>query len=132
MKKWTLHVEGKSRTIDDPSWEQIYQVLTRIDGDTFTQADLRLTGTGFLMICGGNLEQGKRIYAVEYYPEDDQLGTSQLVNPHVIPNDEYLYLTVQQVGIDFPAEYCVVFSDVVAAFQHFFETGELSQDLTWD
>ncbi|MCH5584192.1 Imm1 family immunity protein [Shimazuella sp. AN120528] len=132
MEKWTLNVEGKSETINNPSWEQIYQVLKRIDGEECTQADLTLIGTGSLMVCGGDLEEDKRIYAVEYYPEDDQLGTSQLVNPHVTPNDEYLYITVEQIGIDFPAEYCIEFSDVVEAFKHFFEKGKLSSDLIWE
>ncbi|WP_156877503.1 hypothetical protein [Shimazuella kribbensis] len=132
MEKWILNIEGKSQTIDNPSWERIYQVLSCIDGETFTQADLRLTGTGSLMVCGGDLEEDTRIYAVEFYPEDGQLGTSQLVNPHVTPNDEYLYITSEQIGIDFPAEYCVEFSDVVAAFKHFFETRKLNRDLIWE
>ncbi|MFD1408462.1 Imm1 family immunity protein [Kroppenstedtia eburnea] len=133
MFQWKLNIEGKSKVIHNPSWEEVYNVLKSMDGDEVTQADLESEDLGFLMVCGGDYieERDERAYCVEYYPKNGN-ETFELVNPLVDTEDEYLFITVEKVGVDHPAETCVDFKSVVQAFQHFYKTGKLDDNLIWE
>lgn len=133
MPLWKLNIEGESKVIHNPTWEEVYDVLKSLDGDEVTQAELESEGLGLLMVCGGDYieERDERVYCVEFYPKDYG-ETSELVNPLVDKKDEYLFITVQKVGVDHPAEYCVDFKSMIQAFRHFYNTGKLDDNLIWE
>ncbi|MDR6227637.1 Imm1 family immunity protein [Desmospora profundinema] len=129
--KRSLQIEGSSKVIDNPTWEEVLETLKKIDGENVTEASLEIS-SGSLMIGGGNIINGRRVYVVEYFPNHDSLDTLMLRNVSVEPNNEYEAISIQQVSVDQPKEFLVEFKDVIPAFLYFFEHGSLANELTWE
>ncbi|PTM56831.1 hypothetical protein [Desmospora activa] len=68
MHFWTLNVEGNTKTIKNPIWNQVYDVLSSVDGGTCSQADLEQEELGCLVVFGGDYEEerGERVFAVNF------------------------------------------------------------------
>ncbi|SFJ16163.1 Imm1 family immunity protein [Thermoflavimicrobium dichotomicum] len=133
MRKWKLHIlkPRKKEVISNPSWDQIKSVLDQVDGyDHLDNVFLECEEAGDLLVAGGNEENGIRLYHVSYFYDGSLVN---LVNPSVPrENEEYITITVERVGTDIPKQYLVEYSDMIKAFKHFFETGELTEDQKWE
>lgn len=133
MSQWKLCIlrPGEKEVIDNPSWDQIKSVLDQVGGyDYFDNVSLLSEEAGNLMVGGGDEINGIRLYHVFYFYDGYNVN---LVNPSVPKeNEEYINITVQKVGTDIPRLYLVEYHDMIKAFKHFFETGELTEDQEWE
>jgi hypothetical protein len=132
MNQWKLRIlkPGEKEVISNPSWDQIKSVLDHVDGYNLDNVSLLSDEAGDLMVAGGDEYNGMRLYYVSYYYD----GYSEdLVNPSVSKKDEvHINITVQKVGTDILKRYLVEYKDMIKAFKHFFETGELTKDQEWE
>ncbi|MBH8609416.1 hypothetical protein [Thermoactinomyces sp. CICC 10521] len=131
MKQFELSIQDKTQVIKNPTWEQIFSILSSLDGKKVSQASLKLENVGFMTVAGGEFieEKGQRLYIVEFFDGQGEFNT--LVNPDGDP-DEYIFLATGQVATDIADIHLVGFQKVVKAFEHFYQTGELSNELDWE
>ncbi|MBH8599698.1 MULTISPECIES: hypothetical protein [unclassified Thermoactinomyces] len=132
MSEWKFRIlrPGEKKVITNPSWDQIKSTLDQIDGYQLDNVSLLSEEFGDLMVAGGDEINGIRLYYVSYFYDG---YNADLVNPSVSKeNEEHINITVQKVGTDIPKQYLVEYVDMIKAFKHFFETGELTEDQEWE
>ncbi|MDN4593536.1 Imm1 family immunity protein [Polycladomyces subterraneus] len=128
-----LIIESSDNVIYNPTWDQVFEFLRKLDGETVTYVALQISGVGKMIAGGGDIQEEKgniRYYLVEFFEEPFD-GTSVAVKNPMGDPEEYIFLSVQGADIDPPEDFCVLFSDVVAAFEFFYHHGKLNPDLTW-
>jgi hypothetical protein len=123
---WELGLENDPG-IPNPTWNQICEALIRMDGDMLTDVSLTSIGNGCLLAGGGN---GGR-YIVVYFPQGTDEGDTLTLADLSLEGSEVELVAGGQLG-EYPAKYCVDLPLVLRAFEHFFKTGELPSDLTWE
>lgn len=127
MRNVQLHIynETGSTLIENPSWDQVKKVMKQVDGINIDLIGLKVVGKGELTLMGGNEIKGRRLYAVQYSPEDNSIHL-------VVENkDEYEYISCQQTGIDFPRRLLVPLNTAIIAFEEFYNSGNLTDKLKW-
>jgi hypothetical protein len=131
LKNVELSIQDKSKVFSNPIWETVYEVLESMDGQNVSQANLKIDDVGFMTVAGGEFieEKGQRVYIVEFFDEKGDFHT--LLNPDGDP-DEYFFLATGHVGTDIADIHLVGFQEVIRAMKHFYQTGELLNDLDWD
>lgn len=125
--------ERKVETLINPSWEEIQSILIQIDGYHLDNVWLLGDFECFAVAGGNEFEEwnGKRVYQVSYF--DENQGQTLLVNPTVSQKEEeYLQISVEGVGTDCERKYLVEYDAMIKAFQHFYETGKLTEDQEWE
>jgi len=136
--RWTLRIEEIQKSIENPTWEEVYRNLKSLDGKNITALFLE-SEEGYLMAGGGEIINGKARYIVEYFNQGGDVieGDSAILinerNEDLLDGDEdFIHMNINQVGTDVFIGHLVEFPQVVAAFRHFYETGKLSEDLSWE
>lgn len=124
--EWKLETDH-GVTVLCPDWSQIYKVLAQMDGNTLSMVSLDLAGKGCLLAGGGD----KGRYIVVYFPENNDSDSLTLADLSLV--GPAMELTVEGITSGpFPAKLCVKQPLMVKAFKHFFDTGDLASDLTWE
>jgi hypothetical protein len=126
--QWQLELKH-DKHIQSPTWNQISEAIAQVDGDAFSELSLHLIGQGALLVGGGNKVGNERRYIVNYLPENIDTPSLTLTDLSLVGTD--VELTVQ-VTAEFPSIHCVRLPLALKAFRHFFETGELPNDLIWE
>jgi len=137
--EWLLRIEDLQESIENPTWEEVYQYL--LDGKRVTAVYLE-SKDGFLMAGGGEVIKGRTRYIVEYFNQGGRViegDSAILINEDgnedlqdlVDEDEDFIHMNINQVGTDV---FChlVDFPKVVSAFRHFYETGRLFEDLSWE
>lgn len=124
---WKLRIGGiGGQIIFHPNWEQIQSFLIAMDGSSFDEFELTLTGQGTLEVGGGD----KQRYIVVYFPEDHPDHSSLTLTDPSLPGPD-VELTVQQRAM-YPAKYAVQMPLVMKVVEHFFRTGRVPRDVRWE
>jgi hypothetical protein len=139
MMGWILRIEDLQKSIENPTWEEVYRYLKSLDGKNVTAVYLE-SKDGFLMAGGGEVIKGRTRYIVEYFnqgdnviEEDSAILINEDGNEDLVDEDEdFIHMNINQVGTDVFVGHLVEFPQVVSAFRHFYETGRLSEDLSWE
>src|SRR5690606_1173462 len=139
MMGWILRIEDLQKSIENPTWEEVYRYLKSLDGKNVTAVYLESID-GFLMAGGGEVIKGRTRYIVEYFnqgdnviEEDSAILINEDGNEDLVDEDEdFIHMNINQVGTDVFVGHLVEFPQVVSAFRHFYETGRLSEDLSWE
>jgi hypothetical protein len=73
MSKWLLKI-NRNPYIENPDWDLIQNSLSEMDKHRSSMILLRRKAKGEIVVHGGNLSEGKKIYYVNYWYEmTDQL-----------------------------------------------------------
>ncbi|MBH8602070.1 MULTISPECIES: hypothetical protein [Thermoactinomyces] len=132
MNNIQLHIynETGSTLMENPSWDQVKKVMKQVDGINIDLIGLKVVGKGELTLMGGNEIKGRRLYAVQYSPENNSIHLV-VENMRVKNIDEYEYISCQQTGIDFPQRLLVPLNTAIIAFEEFYNSGNLTDKLKW-
>ena len=87
--------------------------------------------------------KGRTRYIVEYFNQGGRViegDSAILINEDenedlqdlVDEDEDFIHMNINQVGTDVFVGHLVEFPQVVSAFRHFYETGRLSEDLSWE
>jgi len=112
--------------VSDPTWDQVREALTQLDGNMRTIVSLSLVGRGSLLAGGGDAGR----YIVVYFSEDKNRS---LTLADLSLTGSPRNLTVEGViSGPFSAKRCVKLPLVLRAFECFLNKGELPNDITWE
>jgi hypothetical protein len=119
--EWSLGI-GRGEPIRNPSWEQIHAALLEMDGIHADEVMLQLSGTGNLVVGGGN--DGR--YIVVYFPQDrpDDYSGDSLALADASLSGEDVTLSFE-VDSSFPARLAVSLPLVLQVVEHFYRTGQI-------
>lgn len=131
MKNYELSIQDKTKVLSNPTWEEVYKALKSLDGKKVSQASLKIENVGFMTVAGGEFveEKDQRVYIVEFFDGKGDFNT--VVNPNGDPY-EYIFLATGQVATDIADIHLVGIQEVVHAFEYFYRTGGLSNELDWE
>lgn len=133
MSSWSLSIEGGSKTINDPSWEEVQEAIKSLDGRTVTQADISLNeGKLVLTIAGGKLINERKLYAVQFYLDKDNEELFGIFVNHEGDPDTYHTFAVEGIATDFAENNLLEYKDAESIFKYVFENKEIPPDREWE
>lgn len=133
MSGWLLSIEGGSKTINNPSWEEVQEAIKSLDGRTVTQTDISLDeGKFVLTIAGGKLINQRKLYAVEFYLEQDNEDLFGIFVNHEGDPDTYHTVAVEGIATDFAENNLLEYKDAESIFKYVFENKEIPPDWEWE
>jgi len=108
MMEWLLRIEDLQESIENPTWEEVYQYL--LDGKRVTAVYLE-SKDGFLMAGGGEVIKGRTRYIVEYFNQGGRViegDSAILINEDgnedlqdlVDEDEDFIHMNIKQVGTD--------------------------------
>ena len=124
--KWLLQNYGFPDLLD-PSWNQLREVLSRLDGETYEIVMLtKIDSQQTLSAGGGN--NGR--YLVSY--------ASPITFPHSyvatdlsLDGADDVELTIQEPD-KFPSRWCIRLPLVLRIFEYFFYNSDIPKDIRWE
>lgn len=126
MSGWSLNIEGGSKTIEDPSWEQVQEAIKSLDGRIITQADISLDeGKLVLTIAGGEPISQRKLYAVQFYIEEGNEELFGIFINHEGDPDIYYTFAVEGIGTDFSESNLIEYKDAESIFKYVFENKQI-------
>ncbi len=108
-----------------PDWHDVENALRSMDGEMLNEVYLELSDDNALMAGGGN---GGR-YVVAHLP--DNSGVTSFMLTDLSQQGPPVEVMVSQAS-EYPAEWCVDLPHVLKAFEHFFQTGQRTEDQCWE
>ena len=116
-----------SRTVRDPTWEQIRGMVEQLDGRTCTSLILEHSEEDYLTIGGGDGQYVCEIYK-ETAPNDFQFW--DLLNPASGLTEPIKMIVGAEIYVE--PQYCVGREAVLQAAKTFFERGLADELLPWE
>ncbi len=119
-------IVGNNREEMDPSWAEVEEGLATLDGRTVDFVSLDYLGTESLWAGGG--DGGKHIVVHMHDPESKRTRT--LTDARAAGAS--VTLTVGGQSANYPARHTTGRKRVLRAFKHYFRTGRIPEDMTWE
>jgi hypothetical protein len=119
------------KIVEEPTWEDVYKELNRLGEPGYSFLYLETKGIGSLTAGGGNYieEKEEKLYHVSFFDLD--ADSTILLNPEGDPDEIHSLIIDDRLG-DFFEEHLVGLPAVIKAFEHFYKTGKLTDQLKWE
>lgn len=122
---WTLDTDCAG-SVEEPSWNNIYDALMRVDGNKCSRVLLSLDKCGGIIVGGGNHDR----FIVTYFSCDGNKDSMILTDLSLQGDD--IKLVIEGIMGYYPSIYCIDRKMLLYVCEFFYQEKSIPDNIRWE